>query len=105
MTTDDQYVPSEDDVRARYVFAGLPDRATSDQIARARDREVPEFDRFLARVRRDAEREAYTTARSVLAGEDTVEWARGAHGSSMSYPHAIGIMDGLIEDLDEEVSP
>ena len=58
-----------------------------------------------ARVRRDAEREAYTTARSVLAGEDPVEWARGAHGSSMSYPHAIGIMDGLIEDLDEEVSP
>ena len=58
MTTDDQYVPSEDDVRARYVFAGLPDRATSDQIARARDREVPEFDRFLARVRRDAARGA-----------------------------------------------
>ena len=57
-TNDDQYVPSEDDVRARYVFAGLPDRATSDQIARARDREVPEFDRFLARVRRDAAREA-----------------------------------------------
>ena len=54
MTNDDQYVPSEDDVRARYVFAGLPDRATSDQIARARDREVPEIDRFLARVRRDA---------------------------------------------------
>lgn len=63
------------------------------------------FDRFLARVRRDAQREAYTTARSVLAGEDTVEWARGAHSSSMSYPHAIGIMDDLIEDLDEEVSP
>ena len=57
-TNDDQYVPSEDDVRARYVFAGLSDRATSDQIARARDREVPEFDRFLARVRRDAARRA-----------------------------------------------
>ena len=60
---------------------------------------------IIARVRRDAQREAYTTARSVLAGEDTVEWARGAHSSSMSYPHAIGIMDDLIEDLDEEVSP
>ena len=61
-TNDEQYVPSEDDVRARYVFAGLPDRATSDQIARARDREVPEFDRFLARVRRDAARDAVEDA-------------------------------------------
>ena len=97
-TNDDQYVPSEKAVRRAYTY--YYDPAT----IRCPDTEQ-EFDRFLARVRRDAEREAYTTARSVLAGEDTVEWARGAHGSSMSYPHAIGIMDGLIEDLDEEVSP
>lgn len=41
-------------MRARYVLAGLPDRATSDQIERARAREAPEFDRFLDRVKRDA---------------------------------------------------
>ena len=92
----DEYVPSEDEMRHAYWLTRMLDHYAAVDAA---------FDRFLARVRRDAEREAYTTARSVLAGEDTVEWARGAHGSSMSYPHAIGIMDGLIEDLDEEVSP
>lgn len=53
-----EYTPSAGDVRARYVLAGLPDRATSDQIERARNREVPEFDRFLARVEREAARRA-----------------------------------------------
>lgn len=95
----DEYVPIEEDFIDSWACAHVtPHDMTAEEskdAARA----------FLARVRRDAEREAYTTARSVLAGEDTVEWARGAHGSSMSYPHAIGIMDDLIEDLDEEVSP
>ena len=95
-TTDDQYVPTEDEMRRAYWLARMLDHHAAVDAA---------FDRFLARVRRDAQREAYTTARSMLAGEDTVEWARGAHGSSMSYPHAIGIMDDLIEDLDGEVSP
>ena len=76
-----------------------------DRLGEPLDISPERFEAWLARVRRDAQREAYTTARSVLAGEDTVEWARGAHGSSMSYPHAIGIMDDLIEDLDGEVSP
>ena len=95
-TNDEQYVPSEDEMRHAYWLTRMLDHHAAVDAA---------FDRFLARVRRDAEREAYTTARSVLAGEDTVEWARGAHGSSMSYPHAIGIMDDLIEDLDGEESP
>ena len=92
----DEYVPSEDEMRRAYWLTRMLDHHAAVDAA---------FDRFLARVRRDAEREAYTTARSVLAGEDTVEWARGAHGSSMSYPHAIGIMDDLIEDLDGEETP
>ena len=92
----DEYVPDEDEMRHAYWLTRMLDHHAAVDAA---------FDRFLARVRRDAQREAYTTARSVLAGEDTVEWARGAHGSSMSYPHAIGIMDDLIEDLDGEVSP
>ena len=96
MTNDEQYAPSEDEMRHAYWLTRMLDHHAAVDAA---------FDRFLARVRRDAEREAYTTARSVLAGEDTVEWARGAHGSSMSYPHAIGIMDDLIEDLDGEESP
>ena len=58
MTTDDQYVPSEANVRAAYVLAGIPDNASSDSIERAERRAGPEFDRFLARVRRDAAREA-----------------------------------------------
>lgn len=56
---DEQYVPSEDDVRARYVLAGLPDHATSDQMARASNREAPEFDRFLARVWQAAKAEGW----------------------------------------------
>ena len=101
MTTD-EYVPSDQDVRWQYVVRRLRDGATRTHAEREYTRWLAAHD---ARVRRDAQREAYTTARSVLAGEDTVEWARGAHSSSMSYPHAIGIMDDLIEDLDEEVTP
>ena len=54
----DEYVPSADGVRARYVLGGMPDNAMHDQIARAVKREGPEFDRFLTRVRRDAARSA-----------------------------------------------
>ena len=95
----EQYVPDERDFIDSWACAHVTPHDMTVEEAKDAARV------FLARVRRDAEREAYTTARSVLAGEDPVEWARGAHGSSMSYPHAIGIMDGLVEDLDEEVSP
>ena len=98
MTTDEQYVPSEKAVRRAYTY--YYDPAT----IRRSDTEQ-EFDRFLARVRRDAQKDILTTARAALAGEDTVEWARGAHSSRMSYPYAIGIMDDLIEELDEEDAP
>ena len=90
--------PTTDAIRDAVTFP-------RDRLGEPLDISPERFEAWLARVRRDAQREAYTTARSVLAGEDTVEWARGAHGSSMSYPHAIGIMDDLIEDLDGEVSP
>ena len=51
MTTDEQYVPSEKAVRRAYTY--YYDPAT----IRCPDTEQ-EFDRFLARVRRDAAREA-----------------------------------------------
>ena len=51
MTTDDQYVPSEKAVRRAYTHYYDP------AIIRRSDTEQ-EFDRFLARVRRDAAREA-----------------------------------------------
>ena len=51
MTTDEQYVPSEKAVRRAYTY--YYDPAT----IRRSDTEQ-EFDRFLARVRRDAAREA-----------------------------------------------
>ena len=51
MTNDDQYVPSEKAVRRAYTY--YYDPAT----IRCPDTEQ-EFDRFLARVRRDAAREA-----------------------------------------------
>ena len=91
MTTD-EYTPDEDEMRDIY----------GDRYAYMRKEATAEFDRFLARVRRDAQKDILTTARAALAGEDTVEWARGAHSSCMFYPHAIGIMDDLIEELDEE---
>ena len=101
-TNDEQYVPTDGPVRYQYVVNRMREGATRTHAEQEYTRWLTAHD---ARVRRDAEREAYTTARSVLAGEDPVEWARGAHGSSMSYPHAIGIMDDLIEDLDGEESP
>ena len=51
MTNDDQYVPSEKAVRRAYTYYYDP------AIIRRPDTEQ-EFDRFLARVRRDAAREA-----------------------------------------------
>ena len=57
MTTDDQYVPDEEGVRNAYAL-----EAARDTIGDTDYRAVPEaraeFDRFLARVRRDAAREA-----------------------------------------------
>ena len=50
----DEYVPSKGVVRGAYVLAGLPDDASADLIQSALQRRSPEFDRFLARVRRDA---------------------------------------------------
>ena len=60
MTNDDQYAPSEDDVRIAYVDEWV---AQSDFLTRHQEREAERageaaWDRFLARVRRDAAREA-----------------------------------------------
>lgn len=60
MTNDDQYVPSEDDVRIAYVDEWV---AQSDFLTRHQEREAERageaaWDRFLARVRRDAAWEA-----------------------------------------------
>ena len=105
MTTDEQYVPSEALLRIAWSDYCQSMDACNAWVRPDGVDPRAEFDRFLARVRRDAQKDILTTARAALAGEDTVEWARGAHSSCMSYPHAIGIMDDLIEDLDEEVSP
>ena len=56
MTNDDQYAPSEDDVRIAYVDEWV---AQSDFLTRHQEREAERageaaWDRFLARVRRDA---------------------------------------------------
>ena len=49
MTTDEQYVPSEDEMRHAYWLTRMLDHHAAVGAA---------FDRFLARVRRDAAREA-----------------------------------------------
>ena len=49
MTTDEQYVPSEDEMRHAYWLTRMLDHHAAVDAA---------FDRFLARVRRDAAREA-----------------------------------------------
>ena len=94
-------MPTDDQVRGRYgdgaIYQGVPEEYE--------EAHLDDFDAWLAQVRRDAQKDILTIARAVLAGEDTVAWARGAHGSHMSYPHAIGIIDDLIEDLDEETTP
>lgn len=52
MTTTDEYVPSEQDLEVAWIES----EASADDINAA----SAEFDRFLARVRRDAAREALT---------------------------------------------
>ena len=73
MTIDDQYVPSWGEVRSAYVS-----RYLTDQL-----RQGAEFDRFLARVRRDAAESTYAAA--YRAG-----WLDGQNGSlpdpRMAYP-------------------
>ena len=69
MTNDEQYVPSEGEVRSAYVS-----RYLTDQI-----RQGAEFDRFLARVRRDAAREAEERVKAVQhlidQADEMGEWA------------------------------
>ena len=61
MTTDEQYVPDEEDVRADYAIGGARDTIGDIDYSAIPDLEA-EFDRFLARVRRDAWEEGYDTA-------------------------------------------
>lgn len=97
----DQYTPSDEDVYG--VWTNYQCYYADDGYGpRGADKATAEMDRYLANIRRRAAYFALALARSRLAGEDTVKWARNARGSSMSYPHAIGIIDDLIEDLDGE---
>ena len=57
MNTDEQYVPDEEDVRTDYAIGGARDTIGDIDYSAIPDLEA-EFDRFLARVRRDAAREA-----------------------------------------------
>ena len=81
MTTDDQYVPSEDDVRIAYVDEWV---AQSDFLTRHQEREAERageaaWDRFLARVRRDAARDAEARIKAVQhlidQADEMGEWA------------------------------
>ena len=85
MTNDDQYVPSEDDVRIAYVDEWV---AQSDFLTRHQEREAERageaaWGRFLAHVRRDAAREALDglaresmcAFKSPLAPPDPRSWA------------------------------
>ena len=65
MTTDEQCVPDEDEVRDIY----------GDRYAYMREEAVAEFDRFLAHVRRDAAKEAWEKC-AVMAAH------HGAHDGS-----------------------
>ena len=55
MTTDEQYVPDEEDVRTAYALEAARD-TIGDTDYRAIPEARAEFDLFLARVRRDAKR-------------------------------------------------
>ena len=57
-TNDEQYVPDEEDVRTDYALGGARD-TIGDIDHRAIPELEAEFDRFLARVRRDAKVEAW----------------------------------------------
>ena len=42
--------------------------------------------------------QALREAQQVIAGEDSIAWARTASGSSIMLDHAIGMLDDLIAD-------
>ena len=60
-TNDDQYVPSEDEMRHAYWLTRMLDHHAAVDAA---------FDRFLARVRRDAAREALYEAATIIDNYD-----------------------------------
>jgi hypothetical protein len=54
-----------------------------------------------AEVARRAKVEALREAQQVIAGEDTIEWARTARTSYIGLPTAIEAIDWLIEEAEE----
>lgn len=50
---------------------------------------------------RDLLADALREAQQVIAGEDTVEWARGADASYVSQSYAMRLLDDLIETTTE----
>ena len=84
MTTDEQYVPSEDEMRHAYWLTRMLDHHAAVDAA---------FDRFLARVRRDAEGEldswmarAYEAEGKLWKAEARVKAVRELHSESRIIP-------------------
>ena len=90
----DEYVPSEEDAVDNYVSGrGGDDPGLS--LAELRAEYGPEFDRFLARVRRDAAREALDEAEArIKAVEGLCDDADKRHASVLIVTKVRRALDG-----------
>jgi len=57
-----------------------------------------------AAERQEAARMGVRIAQAVLAGEDTVEWARNASPSSLNLGYAMELLDDLLDPDDERLA-
>jgi len=78
-TNDDQYVPSEDEMRHAYWLTRMLDHHAAVNAA---------FDRFLARVRRDAAKEAWEKCAAIAACHGAFDGGRTRWLSSIN-PYGI----------------
>ena len=95
MTTDEQYVPSEDEMRHAYWLTRLLDHHAAVDAA---------FDRFLARVRRDAAREALNgLARNLAATSGDTEAEEVRDYRDAHYPEERPVTEQQIDLREREL--
>ena len=95
MTTDDQYVPSEDEMRHAYRLTRLLDHHAAVDAA---------FDRFLTHVRRDAAREALNgLARNLAATSGDTEAEEVRDYRDAHYPEERPVTEQQIDLREREL--
>lgn len=101
--SDTEYTPTLDRIRDLYGWsvAWRADQLTDrPDLERLRERQFTEFDDALSAYTAGVRAETLAAAQDHLLGEDDPEWAREAHGSSVSYPTVMEALDATRDDFD-----